>query len=142
MNDTKAVSIEDQRQDALKHYEEASRAINHWKSFVRDAIMAYTGRPFPIPNNRTLVLEQVARERERQDAKWGEQNHEPSIYLMILGEEVGEANKAALEARFGNGSLKDYREELIQIAAVAVAMVESYDRNKYDYPDTTIEKEK
>lgn len=33
--------IEDQRAEALKHYEEASNAIHHWSSFVQDAIKAY-----------------------------------------------------------------------------------------------------
>lgn len=39
--DTKETPLEDQRQQALKHYEEASNAIMHWSSFVRDAILAY-----------------------------------------------------------------------------------------------------
>lgn len=58
------------------------------------------------------VLQEVLKERERQEAKWGQQNHSPADYLMILGEEVGEANKAALEVRFNypNASLSDYRE--------------------------------
>jgi len=75
------------------------------------------------------ILEEIRNERLRQDAKWGEQNHAPADYLMILGEEVGEANKAALEAKFGNGSLRLYRDELIQVAAVAIAMIECFDRN-------------
>ncbi len=41
---------------------------------------------------------QVLDERNRQDQLWGEQNHDPFTYLAILGEEVGEANKAALDA--------------------------------------------
>lgn len=75
------------------------------------------------------VLKEVLEERYRQEKKWGEQNHSPAEYLMILGEEVGEANKAALESHFQGKPLDNYREELIQIAAVAVAMVECYDRN-------------
>lgn len=76
------------------------------------------------------VLKEVLEERYRQEQKWGEQNHSPAEYLMILGEEVGEANKAALEAHFQGNSLSDYRKELIQVAAVAVAMIECYDRTK------------
>ncbi len=92
------------------------------------------------------VLDEVAKERSRQDEKWGIQNHLPIEYCAILGEEVGEVNKAALEAHFGYAynhgefpaktelskslHLEDYRKELIQVAAVAVAMVECYDRNK------------
>ena len=83
----------------------------------------------------SATLEEVAEERKRQEEKWGEQDHDPSKWLMILGEEVGEANKAALEARFTGyertGDLSDYREALIQVAAVAVAMVECLDRDKW-----------
>jgi NTP pyrophosphatase (non-canonical NTP hydrolase) len=84
------------------------------------------------------VLEEVAQERLRQDRMWGEQNHDPFTWLAILGEEVGEANRAALEAvfweRYGMPDhplqlASHYREELIQVAAVATAMVECLDRN-------------
>ncbi len=83
------------------------------------------------------VIFEVIDERERQDEKWGEQNHDPFKYLAILGEEVGEANNAVLEAfdfkcdQFDVTRLNAYREELIQVAAVAVAMVESFDRGKW-----------
>ena len=84
------------------------------------------------------VLAEVAQERERQHAKWGEQNHDPAVWLMVLAEEVGEANQAAFEKLFpafdkqaperGPRTWADYREELIQVAAVAVQAVESLDR--------------
>lgn len=84
------------------------------------------------------VLNEVRTERFMQDGQWGEQNHDPFTYLAILGEEVGEANQAALHLRFpseeGVGEperRQHYREELIQVAAVAVAMVECLDRNKW-----------
>lgn len=76
------------------------------------------------------VLREVIEERIRQDEKWGEQNHTPIEWIPILGEEVGEVNKACLETYFQDGDdYSDYREELIQVAAVAVAMVECLDRN-------------
>ena len=78
------------------------------------------------------VYKEILDERVRQDEKWGTQNHHPIEWLSILGEEVGEANKAALEAYFkgyySSGDYEDYRKEMIQVAAVAVAMIESYDR--------------
>jgi hypothetical protein len=43
------------------------------------------------------ILNEVYKERKSQVQKWGDQVHSPANYLMILGEEVGEANKAALE---------------------------------------------
>lgn len=91
------------------------------------------------------ILQEVIAERERQDAKWGQTDYEPYEYLMILGEEVGEANKAALETWFQyEGSDIDYspyRTELIQVAAVAVKAVEALDRKQYyeirRYPDSS-----
>ncbi|MFN0201812.1 MAG: hypothetical protein ACKVTZ_09840, partial [Bacteroidia bacterium] len=58
-------------------------------------------------------------------------------WLAILGEEVGEANQHGLQAHFSKDllyqteQLAEYRKELIQIAAVAVAMAESIDRNYF-----------
>lgn len=75
-------------------------------------------------DNQEKILDEVRQERQRQYEKWGQQNHQPPFWLMILGEEVGEANRAALEKDVDN-----YRKELIQIAAVAVSMVECLDRN-------------
>lgn len=86
------------------------------------------------PITRTGVIGEVLQERNRQEAKWGEQNHPPIAWLAILGEEVGEVNRAVCEAYFPNyASFGDYRQaraELIQVAAVAVAMIESLDRNE------------
>jgi NTP pyrophosphatase (non-canonical NTP hydrolase) len=73
------------------------------------------------------VYEDIITERQRQDSLWGEQNHHPLKWLAILGEEVGESNKAILE-----GSLLKYREELIQVAAVAVAAIECLSRGKWE----------
>lgn len=87
------------------------------------------------------VLDEVSKERERQDQKWGEQNHAPFAYLSILMEEVGEAAQAANDAHvWGHGTdtrhwervrLEHLRNELVQVAAVAVAMIECLDRGKW-----------
>ena len=78
------------------------------------------------------IFNEIKEERERQDRKWGVQNHAPIIWCAILGEEVGEVQKAALETYFAyeksKGNYSEYREELIQTAAVAVAMIECLDR--------------
>lgn len=77
-------------------------------------------------------------ERRRQDRKWGEQNHQPEKWICILMEEVGEAAKAVLEAFPHTIQIEDreywlqrYRKELIEVAAVAVAAVESLHRNEW-----------
>ena len=37
------------------------------------------------------IFEEVGDERRAQDVKWGEQHHEPTTWLAILAEEVGES---------------------------------------------------
>ena len=75
--------------------------------------------------NKSQIIESIFAERDRQDAKWGEQTHEIFKWLAILGEEVGEINKAALENQYD-----ETINELIQTGAVVVAMIESLERNK------------
>lgn len=74
----------------------------------------------------SAALATVLRERKRQDAKWGVQNHEPMKWLLILGEEYGEACQAILD----HSQLEpwSYRYELVQCAAVALAAIEAFDR--------------
>lgn len=69
------------------------------------------------------ILDEIRAERARQDKRWGIQNHHPFKWLTIMGEETGEVAKDALE-----GYRAGYRKELIQVAAVAVAAIESLDR--------------
>jgi hypothetical protein len=94
------------------------------------------------------VLSEVAKERERQDLKWGEQNWpiKPKDVLFDFVKVAAYA-KQVCDSRFddGTGSWYDIlneefcevfaedapskqREELIQVAAVAVAMIECIDR--------------
>jgi NTP pyrophosphatase (non-canonical NTP hydrolase) len=83
------------------------------------------------------AVSDVIAERVRQDQKWGEQNHAPFTYLTILMEEVGELAQAALQTKFGgkHGGLDHMREEAIQTAAVALAIVECLDRGKWHWDD-------
>jgi hypothetical protein len=85
-----------------------------------------TGSVTPTQSPTQAVLVEVAMERRAQDARWGEQNHEDPVWALILGEEFGEACQAALQ--HSSTDPTDLRAELIQVAAVAVAWVESMDR--------------
>lgn len=69
------------------------------------------------------VFLELIRERHRQDTKHGVHDHAPGHWALILGEEYGEAC-----AEFVNGEWFKGRTELIQTAAVALAWVESIDR--------------
>jgi NTP pyrophosphatase (non-canonical NTP hydrolase) len=79
------------------------------------------------------AVELVAEERKRQDDKWGREyimeNRErvhyywpssPEQKLTILMEEVGEVARAILEH-----DVQNLREELTQVAALAVAWLEA-----------------
>lgn len=106
-------------------------------------VAAYMGRELgPL----AAVLGAIAGERERQDARWGEQNHhdgtgttdytraadtarreclkaateDAPMWSLILLEEVYEALAESDAARL--------RAELVQVAAVACAWVEAIDR--------------
>lgn len=85
------------------------------------------------------ALEMVLRERRRQDAKWGEQNNDPFVYLAVLTEETGELAQAALHTRFGGPKAEGLMEEAIHTAAVALAIVECLMRDKWEWgkPNTS-----
>lgn len=74
------------------------------------------------------VLRDILHERRRQDKKWGaDRNLDDYHWAAILGEEFGEVCEASLD------SLEvGLRNELIQVAAVAVAWIECLDRNLKD----------
>lgn len=81
----------------------------------------------------THAINDVLDERKRQDAKWGEQNHNPFIYYAIVGEEFGELGEALLQTKFGGpkGGFDNIRKEAIHTAATALALIECLDRGKY-----------
>lgn len=85
------------------------------------ALLTLSGRPDVRPNSdwQGRAIDAVIAERRRQDRKWGEQNHGPDRWSLILTEETGEVAKAALENGF-----QAYCDELVQVAAVALAALE------------------
>jgi NTP pyrophosphatase (non-canonical NTP hydrolase) len=94
----------------------------------------------------TLAIRSVQAERKRQDEKWGDQsgNH-PFEWVSILGEEYGELCEAVNETFFKNGDkperggIDKMRKEAVQVAAVAVALIEALDKsdhgNIHDNPE-------
>ena len=66
----------------------------------------------------------VRAERERQVTKWGKQRHDVFTWMTILTEEVGEAAKAAIDEMFGGKRKGMFGMEMIQVAAVAVQIIE------------------
>ena len=75
----------------------------------------------------------VKAERQRQDTKWGEQNHDPFTWHVILVEEIGEVANAIFEERFSLGNqhtTEHIAVELIQSAAVIFAFLDSMHRQE------------
>lgn len=80
------------------------------------------------------LLRKISDERNRQDEKWGEQNHNPLLWLSIIGEEYGEMCKEANEFSFSDDlqRMENLKTEAIQCAASCVAMIESIERNVFN----------
>lgn len=72
------------------------------------------------------VCMDVFLERIRQNKLWGKQRHSKGDWLMILGEEYGEVCQAMQKNKnWGKESdANNLYEELIHVAAVAVAIAE------------------
>jgi NTP pyrophosphatase (non-canonical NTP hydrolase) len=84
-------------------------------------------------NLTTQALCTVADERCRQDKKWGKQRHAYPFWLTILVEEVGEVAQAMQKNSFAykfESDADDLHKELIQVAAVAVAIAEQVDEER------------
>jgi NTP pyrophosphatase (non-canonical NTP hydrolase) len=72
------------------------------------------------------ILDKVQEERERQKSQWGfpEKNNLPE-WSIILAEEFGEVMVEANEIHFhGQRQTESLKQELCQLAAVAVSMIE------------------
>lgn len=72
-------------------------------------------------------------ERDFQDARWGADRELPAgVWALILGEEYGEACRAALSLPEETGPVDrmPLRAELVQVAASAVAWIEALDAGR------------
>lgn len=74
---------------------------------------------------RYHALRLIFAERFTQIAKWGVlQNISPTDYLSILMEEVGEVSQAINQHVWGEGTAQSIYDELVQVGAVTLAMLE------------------
>ena len=83
--------------------------------------------------NREIVYTDISAERDAQDARWGNQFHSMPVWSAILTEECGEVAEACLQVHFHGEEeyLAHLREELVQVAAVAVHMIEKIDADDW-----------
>ena len=97
-----------------------------------------------LNDTRSVIFDDIDDERERQIQKWGIQQHHALEWLAILTEEVGEMSQAVIEGwrarseEQENHTLKALRDELVQIAAVAVAALEDLDLRFSDIRDLDV----
>jgi hypothetical protein len=73
------------------------------------------------------TLTAVKIQRVKQLNKWGTQDHNPKMWVAILGEEYGEVCKEVAETHVKDFDPVAYREECLHVAAVALAMVQNLD---------------
>ncbi len=73
------------------------------------------------------VLDEIEAERTRQDRKWGGRHHDDSHQRSDFIRFVRDHTDAA-RAAVNRGDIDAWRTEMIQVAALCVASVESSDR--------------
>ncbi len=84
-------------------------------------------------HTNTKAVQDVLAEMNAQDEKWGsDRNQHPFLWQVILGEEFGEVCQAILHDQFGGHAAGTARDELVQVAAVALQFIEQYDRMAAD----------
>jgi NTP pyrophosphatase (non-canonical NTP hydrolase) len=82
--------------------------------------------------DRTDIYRDIDAERDRQESLYGDQLHSWPIWAAILSEETGEVSEACLQVHWHEeNALAHLREELVQVAAVAVQMLEKLDSGNY-----------
>ena len=122
-----------------KHYFDLHRSIlnmilviDNVKGLSQKDFYIGSKKPLPIKSFKVKkqkeVIEDVLEERNRQDEKWGaDRDLNPGLWGLILSEEVGEVANAFLEMD-GDIITTEAYDELIQVAATAVAWAEAEQR--------------
>lgn len=82
------------------------------------------------------VLEALL-ERERQDETFGEQNHDPAYWTVILTEQTGQVAQAICDMRWGGGDRYKVKHQVTQVVAVGLAMMECLERGTFADDITT-----
>ncbi|SET95185.1 hypothetical protein SAMN05421676_11236 [Salinibacillus kushneri] len=81
---------------------------------------------YEASGHHTKVLNDIHKERVRQNRQWGIQRHPHGYWYAILGEEFGEVGQAIQKGSVAHKTTDadDLYEELIHVAAVAAAFAE------------------
>ena len=106
-------------------YAAACQLIAQWNDRSNDGQCGCSPESYQIDQR---VMDAIATERQRQIDKWGRyKDMPPPTWLMILGEEFGEACAAAHDTLYdvaGKADEDHLDAELVQVAAVAIAWLE------------------
>ena len=82
----------------MSYYDELIQVAAVAVAAAENALYGFTDNDSGSRLRTDSVLDEVADERQRQDAQWGTgRHHPPELWLTVLGEEYGEACRAALE---------------------------------------------
>jgi len=70
------------------------------------------------------AVQEVIHERQRQDAKWGgpehDDTHTPADWVSLMDDRLAYPEQAE--------GCDEYRKDMVEIAALAIAAIESFDR--------------
>lgn len=88
---------------------------------------------------RDTVILQILEERTAQDSKWGgpdrDDEHTRRQWIGFIEDHAKRARKATPLANARRGDLAEYRQQLVEIAAIAVAAIEAHDRDLKREPE-------
>lgn len=122
-----AIMDEDHRDSGNKNLKSANNLLNK-NSFISGNYLIFD-KQSKVELQQSNVLDEVKQERERQDKKWGGKTHDDqhttSEFVQLIEDYAGWARVMA-----GMDSSDKSRRRLIQVAALAVAAVESIDRTE------------
>lgn len=85
-------------------------------------IIKHTDTAMP---EREEIFDRIYKERERQESLYGGAEHTIPEWMLILNEEIGEANKSANQFHFDGVGFESLADELIQVVAVAIRILDN-----------------
>lgn len=103
-----------------------SQELGMTQERLRDIVAAHLdGRLVVLPKDKAAWIRAILAERDRQDQKWGvPQENTYCEWSSILAEETGELAKELNELNFGRGDVNRMEVEAVQVAAVALSLLE------------------
>lgn len=110
-------------------FESMTRTYGPMKQKVVELLKAYEeGRLVELTEDTPKWISAILAERKRQDQKWGyTQENTYCEWASVLAEETGELAKELNELNFGRGDQERMETEAVQVAAVALAILEQSD---------------